>query len=147
RWKPLARPAWLPRPPASCSSCQSRRGCTSRRASCCSRSTTTPRNKLAQASATLRKAQAAFDKADKGFALKITPTADYDSMKYDLEAQRAIVGGARLELSWTRVKAPISGVIARRQIKLGNLVQANQALFDIVDLEPLQAVLNVPERN
>ncbi|HEX7769846.1 MAG TPA: efflux RND transporter periplasmic adaptor subunit [Dokdonella sp.] len=105
------------------------------------------RNKLAQASATLRKAQAAFDKADKGYALKITPKADYDSMKYDLEAQRAIVEGARLELSWTRVTAPISGVIARRQIKLGNLVQVNQALFDIVDLEPLQAVLNVPERN
>lgn len=105
------------------------------------------RNKLAQASATLRKAQAAYDKADKGFALKITPKADYDSMKYDLETQRAIVEGAKLELSWTRVTAPISGVIARRQIKLGNLVQANQALFDIVDLEPLQAVLNVPERN
>lgn len=105
------------------------------------------RNKLAQATATLRKAQASYDKADKGFALKITPKADYDSMKYDLEAQRAIVDGARLELSWTRVTAPISGVIARRQIKLGNLVQANQALFDIVDLEPLQAVLNVPERN
>ena len=105
------------------------------------------RNKLAQASATLRKAQAAYDKADKGFALKITPKADYYSMKYDLETQRAIVEGARLELSWTRVTAPISGVIARRQIKLGNLVQANQALFDIVDLEPLQAVLNVPERN
>lgn len=105
------------------------------------------RNKLAQASATLRKAQAAYDKADKGFALKITPKADYDSMKYDLETQRAIVEGAKLELSWTRVAAPISGVIARRQIKLGNLVQANQALFDIVDLEPLQAVLNVPERN
>jgi membrane fusion protein (multidrug efflux system) len=105
------------------------------------------RNKLAQASATLRKAQASYDKADKGFALKITPKSDYDSMKYDLEAQRAIVEGARLELSWTRVTAPISGVIARRQIKLGNLVQANQALFDIVDLEPLQAVLNVPERN
>jgi membrane fusion protein, multidrug efflux system len=105
------------------------------------------RNRLAQATATLRKAQAAYDKADKGYALKITPKADYDSMKYDLEAQAAIVEGARLELSWTRVTAPISGVIARRQIKLGNLVQANQALFDIVDLEPLQAVLNVPERS
>lgn len=105
------------------------------------------RNKLSQASATLRKAQAAFDKADKGFALKITPKADFDSMKYDLETQRAIVEGARLELSWTRVVAPISGVIAKRSIKIGNLVQTNQALFEIVDLDPLQAVLNVPERD
>lgn len=107
----------------------------------------TARNKLAQASAALKKAQAAFDKSEKGFALKITPKADYDSNKYDLEAQRAMVAGAQLELSYTRIVAPISGVIAKRSIKLGNLVQTNQALFDIVDLDPLQAVLNVPERN
>ena len=105
------------------------------------------RNKLAQASATLKKAQASYDKADKGFALKITPKADYDSTKYDLEAQRAIVEGAQLDLSYTRIVAPISGVIAKRSIKLGNLVQTNQSLFQIVDLDPLQAVLNVPERD
>ncbi|MGN6519917.1 MAG: efflux RND transporter periplasmic adaptor subunit [Dokdonella sp.] len=105
------------------------------------------RNKLAQATATLKKAQAAYDKADKGFALKITPKADYDSTKYDLETQKAIVEGAQLDLSYTRVVAPISGVIAKRSVKLGNLVQLNQALFQIVDLDPLEAVLNVPERD
>jgi membrane fusion protein (multidrug efflux system) len=94
------------------------------------------RNKLAQASATLKKAQASYDKADKGFALKITPKADYDSTKYDLEAQRAIVEGAQLDLSYTRIVAPISGVIAKRSVKLGNLVQVNQSLFQIVDLDP-----------
>ena len=107
----------------------------------------TARNKLAQATATLKKAQAAYDKADKGFALKITPKADYDSTKYDLETQKAIVEGAQLDLSYTRVVAPISGVIAKRSVKLGNLVQLNQALFQIVDLDPLEAVLNVPERD
>lgn len=105
------------------------------------------RNKLAQATATLRKAEAAFDKAEKGFALKITPRADYDRDKYDLENQRAVVGGAQLDLSYTRIVAPISGVIAKRSVKLGNLVQTNQTLFEIVDMDPLQAVLNVPERD
>lgn len=105
------------------------------------------RNKLAQATGTLRKAQAAFDKAEKGFALKITPRTQYDSDKYDLETQRAVVAGAQLEVSYTRIVAPISGVIAKRSVKLGNLVQANQTLFEIVDMNPLQAVLNVPERD
>jgi membrane fusion protein (multidrug efflux system) len=105
------------------------------------------RNKLAQAVATLKKAQAAYDKSEKGVALKITPRADYDRDKYDLETQRAIVAGAQIDLSYTRIVAPISGVIAKRMVKLGNLVQINQALFQIVDLDPLQAVLNVPERN
>ncbi|MEO7433085.1 MAG: efflux RND transporter periplasmic adaptor subunit [Dokdonella sp.] len=105
------------------------------------------RNKLAQASATLKKAQAAFDKSEKGINLKITPRADYDRDMYDLETQRAVLAGAALDLSYTRVVAPISGVIAKRSIKLGNLVQTNQNLFQIVDLDPLQAVLNVPERD
>lgn len=107
----------------------------------------TANNKLAQATATLRKAQASYDKAEKGLALKITPKADYDSIHYDLENQKAVVAGAQLDLSYTRIVAPISGVIAKRSIKVGNLVQVNQALFDIVDLDPLQAVLNVPERD
>ncbi len=104
-------------------------------------------NKLAQATANLRKAQASYDKAEKGLALKITPKADYDSMRYDLEAQKAIVAGAQLDVSYTRIVAPIDGVIAKRSVKVGNLVQINQALFDIVDLDQLQAVLNVPERD
>jgi membrane fusion protein (multidrug efflux system) len=107
----------------------------------------TARNKLAQATATLKKAEASYDKAEKGFALKITPKADYDSTKYDLEAQRAIVAGARIEVAYTRIVAPIAGVISRRSIKLGNLVKTNDTMFHIVDLDPLQAVLNVPERN
>jgi len=105
------------------------------------------RNKLAQASATLKKAQAAYDKSEKGIALKITPRADYDRDMYDLETQRAVLAGAALDLSYTRIVAPIAGVIAKRSIKLGNLVQTNQNLFQIVDLDPLQAVLNVPERD
>jgi membrane fusion protein (multidrug efflux system) len=43
--------------------------------------------------------------------------------------------------------APIAGVVARREVKLGNLIQANAALFRIVQFDPLIAVLNVPERN
>ena len=107
----------------------------------------TARNKLAQATGTLRKAQSAFDKSEKGLALKITPRTQYDSDKYDLETQRAVVAGAQLDVSYTRIVAPISGVIAKRSIKLGNLVQTNQNLFQIVDMNPLQAVLNVPERD
>ena len=105
------------------------------------------RNKLDQADATLKKAQAAFEKAEKGLALKITPRTQYDSDKYDFETQRAVVAGAKLDLSYTRIVAPISGVISKRSVKLGNLVQTNQTLFDIVDMDPLEAVLNVPERD
>jgi membrane fusion protein, multidrug efflux system len=105
------------------------------------------RNKLVQAEATLKKAQAAFDKSEKGIAKSLIPRADYDRDKFDLETQHAIVEGAKIDLSYTRIVAPISGVIAKRSVKVGNLVTVNQALFQIVDMDPLQAVLNVPERD
>jgi membrane fusion protein, multidrug efflux system len=105
------------------------------------------RNKLVQAEATLKKAQAAFDKSEKGIAKNLIPRADFDRDKFDLETQHAIVEGAKIDLSYTRIVAPISGVIAKRSVKVGNLVTINQALFQIVDMDPLQAVLNVPERD
>jgi len=105
------------------------------------------RNKLEQATATLKKAQAAFDKAEKGIAKSLIPRADFDRDKFDLETQHAVVGGAQIDLSYTRIVAPISGVVAKRSVKVGNLIQTNQTLFQIVDMDPLQAVLNVPERD
>jgi membrane fusion protein, multidrug efflux system len=105
------------------------------------------RNKLVQAEATLKKAQAAFDKSEKGIAKNLIPRADFDRDKFDLETQHAVVEGAKIDLAYTRILAPISGVIAKRSVKLGNLVTINQTLFQIVDMDPLQAVLNVPERD
>ena len=105
------------------------------------------RNKLVQAEATLKKTQAAFDKSEKGIAKNLIPRADFDRDKFDLETQHAVVEGAKIDLSYTRILAPISGVIAKRSVKTGNLVTINQMLFQIVDMEPLQAVLNVPERD
>ena len=42
--------------------------------------------------------------------------------------------------------APISGVVAARSIKPGNLVQINTPIFTIVDTSRLEATLNAPER-
>ena len=42
--------------------------------------------------------------------------------------------------------APIDGIVGKRMVKEGNLIQLNQAMFHIVDPSPLLAVLNVPER-
>lgn len=104
------------------------------------------RNELAQAAATLKKYQAKFDRAETAVQSHLIPRDQYEQDKYDLETQRAVVAGAKLKVSWTRVVAPIAGVIAKRDVKLGNFVQANASLFRIVDMDPLLAVLNVPER-
>ncbi|HJU25056.1 MAG TPA: efflux RND transporter periplasmic adaptor subunit [Rhodanobacteraceae bacterium] len=101
---------------------------------------------LAQSQAQLRKAQTTYDRASKAIEKQLIPRQEYEQDKYDMEAQAAATRGAQLQLSWTRITAPISGVISKRIVKQGNLVQANQAIFHIVDMSPLTATLNVPER-
>jgi membrane fusion protein (multidrug efflux system) len=71
---------------------------------------------------------------------------DVDQLRYDLENARAAYRLARLELSYGAVTAPISGVVAARNIKPGNLVQINTPIFTIVDNSRLEATLNAPER-
>ena len=102
--------------------------------------------KAKQAEAQMHKAQATFAHAQAAIPKHLIPEYEYEQDKFDLAAQRAAYEAANIQLSYTRIVAPVDGVIAQRDIKIGNLVQANQNLFRIVGMNPLQAVLNVPER-
>ncbi|MCB1559968.1 MAG: efflux RND transporter periplasmic adaptor subunit [Xanthomonadales bacterium] len=105
-----------------------------------------PRLEVARANAALKKLQAEADRARELFDRKLIAADAYEKLRYDVATQKAAVDLARLELSYTRIEAPISGVISQRMVKLGNLIQLNQPLFHIVNTERLEAVLNVPER-
>jgi membrane fusion protein, multidrug efflux system len=49
-----------------------------------------------------------------------------------LQAAQAAVDNARLQLDYTRIVAPAAGIVARKQIERGQLVQAGQPLLTIV---------------
>jgi len=102
--------------------------------------------KAKQAEAQMHKAEATFTHAQAAIPKHLIPQYEYEQNKFDLAAQRAAYEAAKIQLSYTRIVAPVDGVIAQRDIKIGNLVQVNQNLFRIVGMNPLQAVLNVPER-
>lgn len=105
-----------------------------------------PRLNLAKVEATLRKLEADYRRADEMFSKKLLSLEEHDKIKFDLDNQRAAHDLAKLELSYTQVVAPIDGVIGKRMVKEGNLIQVNTPLFHIVDFDPLLGVLNVPER-
>jgi membrane fusion protein (multidrug efflux system) len=106
----------------------------------------TARAKLAQADAQMRAADASFSYNEKAIQKQLIAQKDYDQAKYNMQQLRAAYDEARLNLQFTTITAPVDGVIAERQVKLGNPIQVNQNLFRIVGMDPLQAVLNVPER-
>ena len=100
----------------------------------------------AQSAAQMHKLQNEFARAQQLMSQKLISTADYDRIRFDLENARAVNRLANLEVSYANVVAPISGVVAPKSIKPGNLVQINTPIFRIVDTSRLEMVLNVPER-
>jgi len=56
------------------------------------------------------------------------------------------VSRAELELSYTEVVAPVAGVVAERNIKLGDTVSNAAAAFTLTDLTRLRAVFHRPQR-
>ena len=101
---------------------------------------------VAQADAQVRTLEANYRRAMQLAEQKMVSANDVDQLRFDLENARASLRLTRLELGYGTVTAPISGVIATREIKPGNFVQINTPIFTIVDTSRLEATLNVPER-
>lgn len=71
-----------------------------------------------------------------------------DSALANVEADRAAVDGARLQLEYCTIRAPIVGRAGRILIQQGNLVKANdsEALVVIKQLTPIFVNFSVPEQ-
>lgn len=102
---------------------------------------------LAQASANLRKVQNDMKRQTELFNRKLIGSGVFEQLKFDLETQKASYDIAALELSYTEIRAPISGTLSQRLVKLGNQINIGQTLFRIDDFDPLEARVAVPERD
>ena len=104
------------------------------------------RLEVAQSEANLRKLERDYTRfqelSEKGLVAKGT----VENAKFDLDALRAQYDRARLELSYTEIRAPIAGVISAREIKLGNTIKESDPTFRELDLDPLVAYVHIPEK-
>jgi membrane fusion protein (multidrug efflux system) len=62
-----------------------------------------------------------------------------------VEMARAALEQARLNLSYTEVKAPVSGVVSRRTVEAGQVVQPGQPLLALVPLDDIWVTANFKE--
>jgi len=65
------------------------------------------------------------------------------------KVNQALADSAKLQLSYTRITAPISGRIGLRQVDTGNIVRASDAngLVVITQLQPISVLFTIPEDN
>jgi RND family efflux transporter MFP subunit len=74
-------------------------------------------------------------------------TFDHAEAKSTLKGMQAAKELADLNLSYTRVLAPIDGRISRRMVDPGNLVRADETvLTTIVSMDPMYAYFDIDER-
>jgi membrane fusion protein, multidrug efflux system len=100
-----------------------------------------------QSEANLRKLENDYKRQEEMIGRKLISQDVFDRSRYDLDTQRAAHDISKLELSYTEIRAPIAGVVSKRMVKIGNLIQLNQPLFKIDDFDPLEAMIDVPERD
>jgi len=60
-------------------------------------------------------------------------------------AARAARDQAALQLSYTRITAPSNGVVSKKSVELGQLVQAGQPLMSVVPLDDIWVTANLKE--
>lgn len=99
--------------------------------------------------------RADLERAERLARTGVTPERTFDERRQqflqaqaDINAARAALDQARLNLSFTEIKAPIGGRISRRLVTEGNLVTADQTLLTtIVALDPIYFYFDVDERS
>jgi RND family efflux transporter MFP subunit len=110
---------------------------------------------VARAEAHLRRLSADFDRAKKQLTSKAISQDEFDHIagdKAEAEASlRAAQAGrevAKLNLSFTRVMAPIAGKVGRALLTPGNLAVADTTLLaTIMSVDPLSVAFDVDERS
>jgi membrane fusion protein, multidrug efflux system len=63
----------------------------------------------------------------------------------DIERAQAAVAQARLDLEYTIVRAPVAGVVSRKNVETGTIIQPGQPLMAIVPLEDVWVTANFKE--
>ncbi|MFO0961192.1 MAG: efflux RND transporter periplasmic adaptor subunit, partial [Isosphaeraceae bacterium] len=110
---------------------------------------------LKQAEARLKRQEQNFRRVATLFGNNARSRDEYDQAEDDyLEAQASVgiaaanVATAELNMTFTKVTAPLSGRLSRRMADVGNLVKADDTtLMQIEDIHQLYVVYDVDERN
>ena len=96
------------------------------------------RSKLAQTGADLRSAQTAPQQ------LAVTRSTA-QSARAAAERKRADLDQAQLNLTYTRVVAPVSGIVSNRTVEVGQNVQPGQEMLKLIPLDDIWVTANFKE--
>lgn len=100
---------------------------------------------LKSATANYEKSLNNLQRAEQLVEKGLTNKEQIDNLKFETKSLKASMDQAKMNLSFTQIKAPFDGMVTQRMVKIGNLIQAATAVFEVVDFNTLQAKIDVPE--
>lgn len=101
---------------------------------------------LAQAQARLTQTERDWKRADVLIKEKALSPREYDEAKSAYEQAKAEVKTARINLDYTTVTAPISGITSKEGLSEGSLVTADTSLLTrIAQLDPVYVEFSIPD--
>ena len=101
--------------------------------------------KIAQARSLVSERQAQLQEARTAPQQVVDAQAKSQSSVGDVERARADVRTAELNLGYTKIYAPVSGVIGRKTVELGQRIQPGQSLLAIVPLDDIWVMADFKE--
>tara|TARA_Y100000780_G_scaffold213721_1_gene214799 strand:+ start:213 stop:1325 length:1113 start_codon:yes stop_codon:yes gene_type:complete len=102
-------------------------------------------NLVAEAKALVEQRRMEFTAADKLSERGFQSAVRLAETKAALETAQAALEQARNELGYTKITAPIEGVVLQRMTETGAFVKRGDQMFEIVDLDPIKIVGSIPE--
>ncbi|HUN56667.1 MAG TPA: HlyD family secretion protein [Candidatus Binataceae bacterium] len=88
------------------------------------------------------------DQARAALGNDVTANGGQDHARYDraiVQQAQAQLEAAKLDLSYTTIRAPLSGIITRKSVHVGNRVQPGEPLLAIVPVDRLYVTANFKE--
>jgi membrane fusion protein (multidrug efflux system) len=101
---------------------------------------------VARATQGLATAEQAYDRQMKLLEADGTSLKNFQEAEFGLATARSELSAARTELSLLEIRAPLAGTVVRIEARLGQAVDANAVLAEVVALDRLVVNAQVPSR-
>src|SRR5262245_14969945 len=101
--------------------------------------------KTAQSQADLQQAQAQAESAKTAPQQIVITRSQAKSAEARSQLAKAALDQARLNLEYTSIKAPVDGIVSKKTVESGQVVQPGQPLMAVVPLEDIWVTANFKE--
>jgi membrane fusion protein (multidrug efflux system) len=92
------------------------------------------------------KQESDFKRLQEMYEKDLLSKEEFEQAKFTSEGLKVDWEQAKLNLSYTRITAPITGVVGDRMIKLGDRINPTDKLFTVINTDEMIAVVYAPEK-